>query len=69
MTRPIKIVHNAQTGEIIEREYNDEEMVQHQLDLDETVKIQNELQVKENKKQALLAKLGITEEEAKLLLS
>lgn len=68
MSRPIKVIHNAETGEIIEREFTDEEMLQYQADQAETAKIQAEMETKAIKRQALLDRLGITEEEAKLLL-
>lgn len=69
MNRPMIRIHNSATNEIIDREMNDEEFAQWQNDLAEAeTKIQLELETA-RKKQALLDKLGITEEEAKLLLS
>ena len=69
MSNPtIKIV-NVQTGEEIEREMNGEELAQWEAD---KAKAEAEAQAKaeaETAKVALLEKLGITEEEAKLLLS
>lgn len=68
MKPTIKIV-NAETGEEIEREMNDSEYAQHLLDLADW---QKELEIKEQQEQAktnLLNRLGITEAEAKLLLS
>lgn len=62
-------IHNAETGEIIEREMNAEELAQLGVD---KAKAQAEAATKaeaEAARAALLAKLGITEEEAKLLLS
>jgi len=62
-------IHNAQTGEIIEREMNEEELAQAKID---TERNEQNLALKaqmEIAKAALLEKLGITEEEAKLLLS
>ena len=59
---------NVETGEIIEREMTNAELKQ--VELDKTQR-QTELQIKaeaETKREALLARLGITEEEAKLLL-
>lgn len=64
----IKIV-NAETGEEIEREMTAEELAQLELDQIEAAK---EAEFKANalaKKNALLEKLGITQDEAKLLLS
>ena len=62
-------IHNIETGEVIEREMNDEELAQ--LELDKAA-AEAEAQAKAEAaaaKAALLEKLGITEEEAKLLLS
>lgn len=62
-------IHNIQTGEVIEREMNAEELAQWEAD---KAKAEAEAAAKAElatAKAALLAKLGITEEEAKLLLS
>lgn len=62
-------IHNIETGEVIEREMNAEELAQWEAD---KAKAQAEAQAKSEAaaaKAALLEKLGITEEEAKLLLS
>jgi hypothetical protein len=64
-----KIIHNTETNEIIEVELSVSEINQiekmKQLDIDK----QAEAQAKAAAKAALLAQLGITEEQAKLLLS
>lgn len=63
------IEHNIETGEIIERELNADELAQLEID---QAKAQTELQAEAAKaaeKAALLAKFGISESEAKLLLS
>lgn len=62
-------IHNVETGEVIQRDMNAEELAQ--LEADKAT-AQAEAQAKAEAaaaKAALLAKLGITEEEAKLLLS
>lgn len=62
-------IHNIETGEVIEREMNAKELAQWEAD---KAKAEAEAQAKaeaEAAKTALLEKLGITEEEAKLLLS
>lgn len=64
MSRPTVKIHNAETNKIIEREMNDEEFHQWQIDNDTA----NQVFDVNNKRIALLEKLGITEEEAKLLL-
>jgi len=56
-------------GEFIDREMNDEEFAQWQKDKAESDARKAALAEAEAKKQALLDRLGITEEEAKLLLS
>ena len=66
---PIIKTHNTETGEVIEREMNTEELSQWES---AQLKISAELTKKTKAaaaKAALLEKLGITEEEAKLLLS
>jgi hypothetical protein len=65
----IKKIHDIETGEIIERELNAEELKQHELD---KARVEAEINAAASKsvdKTALLAKLGITESEAALLLS
>lgn len=65
----LKVIHNVETGEVIEREMNDDELAQWEAD---KAKAEAEGQAKAEAaaaKAALLEKLGITEEEAKLLLS
>lgn len=60
--------HNVETGEVIEREMNADELAQWETD---QAKAQAEAQAIADKaadKAALLAKLGITEDEARLLL-
>lgn len=65
----IERIVNAETNEIIEREYTKEEIAEAEIGqaiaLEKTAKL-NEMAAA---KSALLEKLGITEEEAKLLLS
>jgi hypothetical protein len=61
--------HNVETGEVIEREMTAEEMAQFEADqLATETKLANE-SAKAAEKQALLERLGITQDEAKLLLS
>lgn len=68
-SRPIIRIHNAETGEILDREMNDLEFAQFQAD---QADIAAKAKAKEDAaiaKAALLDRLGLTEEEAKLLLS
>jgi hypothetical protein len=68
MSKPIITIHNVETGEIESREMNDVELATYQDTL-ATIKAQEELKAQaEMDKAALLAKLGITADEAKLLL-
>jgi predicted metal-dependent HD superfamily phosphohydrolase len=61
--------HNATTGEVIEREMNAEELAQWEIDKAKATERQAAEAQKAAEKAALLSKLGITEDEAKLLLS
>lgn len=69
MTNPIIKIVNAETGEEIEREMTAEEIAQWEADKTEAKAIADAEAAKVAEKSALLAKLGITEDEAKLLLS
>jgi hypothetical protein len=62
-------IHNIETNEIIEREMTTEELAQWEIDKVNTEAIKQAEADKVAQRQALLDKLGITEEEAKLLLS
>jgi hypothetical protein len=61
-------IHDASTGEIIEREMNAEELAQLEIDKAEAEVKAAEAAAKATARQALLDKLGITADEAKLLL-
>ena len=69
MTKPMIRIHNTETDEIIDREMNDDEFAQYQ----KNVEIEKSLDSAETQnaadKAALLTRLGISETEAKLLLS
>ena len=65
----MKTIVNCTTGEIIERELNEEELAQQSADEAAIEVAQAEAAAKAEAKAALLERLGITEEEAKLLLS
>ncbi len=69
MTKPtIKIV-NAETGAEIEREMNAAEFKQYEKDQAEAQAEADAVSAKATEKAALLARLGISDDEAKLLLS
>lgn len=67
MTKVIE--HNCETGEVIEREMNEKELAQLAIDKETEMQIEANRQAQAAAKAALLERLGITEEEAKLLLS
>lgn len=69
MTKPMIKIHNLATDEVIEREMTDAEFASYQKDLSAEAERQAEAQAKAQAKTALLEQLGITEEQAKLLLS
>ena len=68
MTRPIISIHDADGNET-QRPMNDEEFVQWEKNAEQVKAIENAKMKAEADKEALLAKLGITADEAKLLLS
>jgi hypothetical protein len=68
-TRPTVRIHNIETDEVIDREMNDAEFAQYQADQAAQVIANAGAEAKETAKAHLLAKLGITAEEAALLLS
>jgi hypothetical protein len=66
----LKIVeHNVETGEIIEREMTDLEYNQFLIDKELAGKKQEGIKDRETKKALLLEKLGLTAEEAQIVLS
>jgi hypothetical protein len=69
MTKPTIRIHNAETGEVIDREMNDIEFAQYQADQKAMAIEKAEVKVKQDEKAALLERLGLTAEEAVLLLS
>jgi hypothetical protein len=68
-TRPTVRIHNTETNEIVDREMNDLEFEAYEADQAANAAAQAEAEAKATAKAALLAQLGITEEQAKLLLS
>ncbi len=68
MSRPIVKLINVQTGEEIEREMNDEELTQYESDKIAAEQRKLNEQAQAAAKAALLERLGISEQEAKLLL-
>lgn len=69
MSRPMIRIHNAEIDEVIDREMTEAEYEVYLQDI-EQLELKKKAQEKaQQQKQALLEKLGITEDEAKLLLS
>lgn len=68
MTNPIITIHNIETGEVIEREMNAEELAQWEADKVQAQAEAEALAAKESARQAILDRLGLTADEAALLL-
>jgi hypothetical protein len=67
-TIPTILIHNVETGEIIEREMNEIELAQNQLDKENST-VEKQLEInKETARQAILDRLGLTADEAAILL-
>jgi len=69
MTKPIIRIHNTETDEVIDREMTDDEFAQYEADQEVQAAEVAEAQEQATAKAALLDRLGITADEAKLLLS
>ena len=68
MSKPTVIIHNVSTNEIIEREMNDVEFLGYKAQQDADVIVKAEAEAKETQRQAILDRLGLTSDEARLLL-
>jgi hypothetical protein len=68
MSRPIIKIHDVSTDEVIEREMNDAEFAQYEADQAAVAAQVAAETAKAEQKAALLERLGITAEEAQLLL-
>jgi hypothetical protein len=66
--KPIIKIHNIETDEVIEREMTDSEFAKYEADKAEYAIEQAEAQAKAAARQAILDRLGLTADEAKLLL-
>ncbi len=67
-TKPTIRIHNIETNEVIDREMNDAEFAQYEADQLAQAATDVAAAQKAADRAALLAQLGITEEQAKLLL-
>lgn len=68
MTTPTIKIHDVSTGEIVERDMNQTELNAWEVNQAISIEETKEKEAKAAEKSALLQKLGITENEAKLLL-
>jgi hypothetical protein len=69
MSRPTIRIHDLATNEVIDREMNDQEFAAYEAEQAAQAAELAEAEAKATQKAALLTQLGITEEQAKLLLS
>lgn len=68
MSRPTVRIHDIKTDEVIDREMNDEEFTEYEARELEKQAERTEAEAKAAKRAELLDRLGITEEEARILL-
>ena len=68
MTKPTIRIHNLETDEVIDREMTAAEFKKYEATIVSDQAEQVEAEIKATAKSALLQKLGITQDEAKLLL-
>jgi len=62
-------IHNVETGEVIERDMTTEEILEVEAKAEKDAQLKAEAEAKAAQKAALLERLGISEDEARLLLS
>lgn len=67
-SRPMVRNHDISTGEIIDREMNDLEFAQYEADRAANTAAQAEIEAKATARQEILDRLGLTADEAALLL-
>jgi hypothetical protein len=67
-TRPMIRIHDLATNEVIDREMTDDEFSDYQAEQAERSAKQVEAEAKAAEKSALLARLGLTEDELKTIL-
>jgi hypothetical protein len=67
-TKPMVRIHNTQTDEIIDREMTDDEFADYQAEQAERAAKQAEAEAKATARQAILDRLGLTADEAALIL-
>ena len=68
-TNPMIRIHNAETDEVIDREMTIEELAEHEAIKAINLEVKAETKAKESARAAILDRLGLTAEEAALLIS
>ena len=68
ISRPMVRIHNIETDEVIDREMNDAEFAQYEADQSANKLAEAAKAKAEADKSALLARLGLTEDELKTIL-
>ncbi len=68
MSRPTIRIHDLELNEVIDREMNDAEFAAYEAEQAKQAAKQAEAEAKAAQRAALLSRLGITEEEARILL-
>jgi hypothetical protein len=66
--RPLIRIHDLELNEVIDREMDDAEFAQYQTDQENNQTRKTEAEAKATAKAAILDRLGLTADEAKLLL-
>ena len=66
--RPMVRIHNIETDEIIDREMNDDEFAEYEAQVEVLANLKAEAETKATERQEILDRLGLTADEAKLLL-
>jgi hypothetical protein len=66
--KPMIRIHNTETNEVIDREMNAAEFAQYEADQAANEARLAEVEVRATQRQAILDRLGLTEDEARLLL-
>ena len=68
MSRPMVRIHNTDKDEVIDREMNDVEFAQYEANQTAKIAAKAEAEAKEAARQVILDRLGLTADEAQLLL-
>jgi hypothetical protein len=69
MTKPMITIHNVETNEVVEREMTNAEFAEYEANEATKAAAQAEAEAKATARAAILDRLGLTAEEAAILLS